>query len=321
MLTPLFLGVMVPVGCLVIACTGGWKEAELTHSTQVPRAMPRSTTANATGERHGGRATMNSSALLWAPVVNLTSADWVIFIRIQKTGSQTLKDLLSSSFDGSRLWGRHFCQRGLFCCKDCASFVKKQMRAIRQEHKCKLITRPHTNIYDFVQGSRTAGVERQALHFLTFLREPVARALSEFRHVTSGISARLGEAKFGRAWDYNLSLPMSGNKSAWDEVTIAYWLSCTPCSVGSRNRMTQFMSGAFTTGEQGHSAHTEELLNAAKANLETSSYFGLTERFEVSIVPRREPRFPILMSGATGLNPRPEAHIPHRTGAHEILFY
>ena len=50
--------------------------------------------------------------------------------------------------------------------------------------QCQLIFRGHINWYDYVGGALTYGVPRERIHFMTFLREPVSRAISEYNHIT-----------------------------------------------------------------------------------------------------------------------------------------
>lgn len=94
---------------------------------------------------------------------------------------------------------------------------KGRKNKMKDPQQCSLIFRGHINMYDYVQGfnnviaqssnlkhmtfkssTNTIKVDPshlQSLHrvfFISFLREPIARAVSEFRHITEGIVAQFG---------------------------------------------------------------------------------------------------------------------------------
>ena len=56
--------------------------------------------------------------------------------------------------------------------------------------------------FGFALSSTPLNPSPSRIHFLTFLREPVSRALSEFRHITEGLVSQFGPETFGAAWDY-----------------------------------------------------------------------------------------------------------------------
>ena len=177
---------------------------------------------------------------VWRPVADLDRDDWVVYLRVQKTGSQTFWQTLQQTFDGS-VWGRSAtCQKGLFCGHRCQGVVEEQIseivrsRAVRKRagsrvgqrggakrfdpNQCSLVFRGHINWRDYAAGfaaqfTAPGGVAAGAgslappprVFFLTFLREPVARAVSEFRHVTEGLVAQFGPHTFGAAWEYNFT--------------------------------------------------------------------------------------------------------------------
>jgi hypothetical protein len=92
---------------------------------------------------------------------------------------------------------------------------------IKDPQQCSLVFRGHINMYDYVTGFNNVLAESSNLKemtsssssssassrvrvdpshlqfthrvfFVTFLREPVSRAVSEFRHITEGIVAQFG---------------------------------------------------------------------------------------------------------------------------------
>lgn len=139
----------------------------------------------------------------WRKVL-LERDDWVVYVRIQKTGSQTFWQTLHNNFDGS-VWGRRArCQRGLFCGHRCEAVVAEQIssivnsrqrrahtRFVKDPNQCSLIFRGHINIFDYDRGFAAAGILPHRVQYITFLREPVSRAVSEYRHITDGLVAQV----------------------------------------------------------------------------------------------------------------------------------
>ncbi|KAK7248836.1 Rho GDP-dissociation inhibitor [Aureococcus anophagefferens] len=86
----------------------------------------------------------------WAPVA-LEAGDWVVYLRVQKTGSQTLWMTLVDAWDGS-LWSPSSkCVRGPFCGHKCEDVLTKAFRDHKKARKCQLFVRaarelfgPHT---------------------------------------------------------------------------------------------------------------------------------------------------------------------------------
>ena len=208
--------------------------------------------------------------------VSLRKEDWVIYLRIQKTGSQTLWQTLVDVFDG-KVWGQQRCVKGPFCGHVCAEVLANAYR----KAKCHLFVRAHANLFDYKHGATLAGIPTTRLRFLAVLREPVARAVSEYHHVTTGLVAQFGSHVFGKAWDYNFTDP---KRASLDD-----WLDCRPCRVGSSNRQTRFLAGLRPTGillEEEDS--NGDLLDAALRNLQACDFVGVLDKFPESMVLLRE---------------------------------
>jgi len=262
----------------------------------------------------------------WRPITDLGKDDWVIYLRIQKTGSQTFWQTLQQAFDG-RVWGRNrMCQRGLFCGHRCASVADDQITEILKSRlkarpqagaahrshprappraptrptragrhllasrpdpdQCSLVFRGHVNWQDYLRGFKEVwakqalvwatepseslvppGAPLPRVFYLTFLREPVGRAVSEFRHITEGLVAQFGPHTFGAAWDYNFTFdPKAPIEEKRRVGTFSAWLRCPACRVGSANRMTRFLGSGTGTGEL--TAEEDALSRGANAKAE-----------------------------------------------------
>ena len=232
---------------------------------KAPAAVPKASAASSAP----GRAP-------WAPVA-LEAGDWVVYLRVQKTGSQTLWMTLVDAWDGS-LWSPSSkCVRGPFCGHKCEDVLTKAFRDHKKARKCQLFVRAHANWYDYERA--LAGLpnpERNRIRWLAFFRDPVKRALSEHDHVTRGLVAQFGPHTFGKAWDYDFT---DSSKSSLDD-----WLACDACARGSRNRQARFLAGLATTGEfaeqEASAAGDAALLAAALANLDRCAYVGVLDRFQ-----------------------------------------
>lgn len=219
----------------------------------------------------------------WAPV-ELTRHDWIVYLRVQKTGSQTLWLTLIQSFDG-HVWGDTRCAKGPFCGYYCDKVLASAFTSYQRDRKCRLFVRAHANLWDYSRAADLAGVPRQQIRWLAFLREPVARAKSEHEHVTHGLVAQFGAHAFGRAWDYNFT--------DRHNARLTDWLNCPACRVGSNNRQTRFLAGLAPTGSRDTDRFDDDaLLAAALKNLGHCTFVGILERFADSMLLLRE-TFPV----------------------------
>lgn len=69
---------------------------------------------------------------------------------------------------------------------------------VKDPFQCSLIFRGHINVFDYHSAFRAVfetGLKPRVF-YLTFLREPVSRAISEFRHITEGLVAQFGPVFF-----------------------------------------------------------------------------------------------------------------------------
>ena len=76
---------------------------------------------------------------------------------------------------------------------------KKKKGARTDREQCSLIFRGHINMHDYRSSFRDVFFARGAppprVFYLAFLREPVSRAISEYRHITEGIVAQFGPVR------------------------------------------------------------------------------------------------------------------------------
>ena len=217
----------------------------------------------------------------WRPV-EITKDDWVVYLRAQKTGSQTLWTTLLDVFDGGA-WGPRRCVRGPFCGHRCENVLRDAFIKASKERKCHLFVRAHANLHDYQRAFESVS-KGGRVHYLAFLRDPVTRALSEHDHITNGLVAQFGPHVFGKAWDYDFT--------DRTRASLSDWLMCTACRVGASNRQARFLAGLATTGELAEGEGTligdARLYDAAARNLRACVFVGVLDRFEESMLLLKE---------------------------------
>lgn len=127
---------------------------------------------------------------------------------------------------------------------------------------------------------RGNGDQRIQHHYMTFLRHPVLRYLSEFEHVARGAhwSARklCGGKKVTDA-EMPPCYPGFYDGDVWKDLTLTKFMECE--SNWAINRQVLGLADLTSVGcyNQSHENRTSKLLESAKCNLEKFAFFGLTE--------------------------------------------
>lgn len=130
---------------------------------------------------------------------------------------------------------------------------------------------------DFTQLERCLLGLKQ-LYFLTFLRHPLHRFVSEFRHVQRGATWKASKSHC-KQYDTQLCYKSSTH---WENVSLEEFLSCPNNT--AINRQTRMLA-SYTNGEIqcGDSPAEQDLLLAsAMSNLGRISFFGICEQQRTS---------------------------------------
>lgn len=122
-------------------------------------------------------------------------------------------------------------------------------------------------------------LNRTRLFYVSFLRDPVDRFLSEFKHVQRGATWKTSTHLCNGT---KYKLPFCYNGVDWHDVTLSVFLNC-PHNLAS-NRQTRMMAdlhkvGCYNRIIPSSRAREQEkiMLESAKINLRNLSYFGLVE--------------------------------------------
>jgi len=230
-----------------------------------------------------------------------SSSDVMVFLHIQKTGGTT--------------FGRHLVQ-DINLENPCLCH-RKRTKAMRRKLHCDCF-RPGTRDQKNWLFSRYSTGWKCGLHpdwteltgcvdnylvdlegqtdrryfYITYLRNPVDRYLSEWRHVQRGATWRTAELKCGnRSWADDITKCYEdvrddfGEYSDWSGVELNEFMSC-PSNLAS-NRQTRMLADLELVHCYDEKAMTKEkrnliMLNSAKSNLERMAYFGITEEQRIS---------------------------------------
>ena len=120
--------------------------------------------------------------------------------------------------------------------------------------------------------------------YITFLRNPVGRYLSEFRHVQRGATWKTSLHKCNGKPATRDQLPPcydDVNRDDWEGVGLEEFMDC-PFNLAT-NRQTRMLAdlklvNCYDTTTMSQKARDLIMLNSAKTNLEKMAFFGLTEK-------------------------------------------
>ena len=150
--------------------------------------------------------------------------------------------------------------------------------AIIPDHKPSLMTQ------------QLSGQRKRRLFFITLLREPISRFISEWRHVQRGATWKSSIHKCGGKIPSDQQLPECYDGPDWMGVRLNEFISCK--SNLAINRQTRMLSDLnlvgcynnsyFGTNHEAIKRRDIMMLQSAKDNLKNMAYFGLCENQSVS---------------------------------------
>jgi len=146
----------------------------------------------------------------------------------------------------------------------CNYYLTQQLK----KEECHVILGHYCDFRDLFQNTAGWSMERTQVGTVTWLRDPVDRVISEWKHVHGDY-----------AWDYCIS-PVAGATTREDFLQ---FLEDPAHKLGMRNRQTRMLAGC---GEQDCSRvykSNQDMLKAAKEHLQQFDAFGITERPHESI--------------------------------------
>ena len=144
-----------------------------------------------------------------------------------------------------------------------------------------------TGCVDNYMSETETPVPNRRYFYITFLRDPVDRYLSEWRHVSRGATWRDATLSCGgHVWgDILPKCYGEGEDDDWRGVKLKEFMEC-PHNLAS-DRQTRMLAdlnlvNCYNTTNMNETKRNQIILNSAKANLVNMAYFGLTEEQEKS---------------------------------------
>lgn len=128
------------------------------------------------------------------------------------------------------------------------------------------------------------GSAKRRYFYITFLRDPIRRYLSEFKHVQRGATWKKSEHRCNGKPATREEIPPcydDVNDDDWTGVTLEEFMDC-PFNLAV-NRQTRMLADlrlvdCYDTSRMSLKRREMMLLNSAKTNLEKMAFFGLTEQ-------------------------------------------
>ncbi|KAJ8396499.1 hypothetical protein AAFF_G00018050 [Aldrovandia affinis] len=133
---------------------------------------------------------------------------------------------------------------------------------------------------DSAEQSKTQKVPSRDYHYITILRDPVSRYLSEWRHVQRGATWKASLHVCDGHTPTLAELPSCYPGDDWSGCSLEDFMDC-PHNLAN-NRQTRMLAdlsllGCYNASSMSEWEHGTALLASAKRNLRGMAFFGLTE--------------------------------------------
>jgi len=237
---------------------------------------------------------------------NINGSDVMVFLHVQKTGGTTFGKHLVQDID---LESPCLCKRRRKSKKRKFHHSHEEFDVKRDKRKLKCDCFRPTSKTNWLFSRYSTGwkcglhpdwteltecvdkylnsiefLAKRRYFYITFLRDPVRRYLSEFKHVQRGATWKKAEHKCNGKPATREELPPcydDFNEEDWSGVDLEEFMDC-PYNLAV-NRMTRMLAdlrlvNCYDTTTMSQKARDIITLNSAKTNLEKMAYFGLTEK-------------------------------------------
>ncbi|XP_048835783.1 heparan-sulfate 6-O-sulfotransferase 3-B [Brienomyrus brachyistius] len=212
---------------------------------------------------------------------NIKGEDVIVFLHIQKTGGTT--------------FGRHLV-RNIRLEKpcDCKPGQKKCTCYRPGKEESWLFSRfstgwscglhadwtELTNCVPDIMEKKESQKNRRNFYYITLLRDPVSRYLSEWKHVQRGATWKTSLHMCDGRSPTRDELPTCYQGDDWSGVALSEFMDCPSNLANNRQvRMLADLSlvGCYNLSSMNESERSRTLLSSAKANLKNMAFYGLTE--------------------------------------------
>ncbi|KAK2703850.1 heparan-sulfate 6-O-sulfotransferase 2-like [Artemia franciscana] len=213
--------------------------------------------------------------------------DVMVFLHIQKTGGTQFGRHLVKDLDLERPCSCHHEKKRCDCLRPGKSREIWLFSRYSTGWKCGLhadwteLTECVDTKLDQIEG----GNKNRRYLYVTFLRDPVSRFLSEFRHVQRGATWKNSKHSCNHRLATKNELPPCFEGDRWTNITLDSFMSCQYNL--ALNRQTRMLAdlkavGCYNISAMSKSERGRLLLSSAKLNLSKMPFVGITEHQQMS---------------------------------------
>ncbi|KAH3807142.1 hypothetical protein DPMN_135475 [Dreissena polymorpha] len=212
--------------------------------------------------------------------VKLDQEDVLVFLHMQKTGGTTFGHHLVKNLD---IESPCQCYKNK---KKCDCFTSKGTLWLFSRYSTGWLCGLHADWTELkscvneAMNRKEDQVRNRNYHYITILRDPVKRYLSEWKHVQRGATWKTSKLICKGHSAAGLEVPFCFNGSDWEGVTLDEFINCK--SNLAKNRQTRMLAdltevNCYNTSSMSSEERDQLMLKSAKKNLLRMAYFGLTE--------------------------------------------
>lgn len=212
---------------------------------------------------------------------DMDSHDVMVFLHMQKTGGTSFGKHLVHDLDLKRPCTCPIERKRCYCFRP-HSNQSWLFSRYTTGWKCGLHAdwTELTNCVDEKLDEMEGHVAKRRYFYITLLREPVARYLSEFRHVQRGATWKASKHVCKSRPATDEEIPPCFETETWEGVTLDQFMECE--SNLAANRQTRMLAdlelvGCYNKQYLPRAERDRVMLASAKKNLASMAFFGLTE--------------------------------------------
>lgn len=217
---------------------------------------------------------------------DMDSHDVMVFLHMQKTGGTSFGKHLVHDLDLKRPCTCPLARKRCYCFRP-HSNQSWLFSRYTTGWKCGLHAdwTELTTCVDAKLDELEDTVVKRRYFYITLLREPVARYLSEFRHVQRGATWKGSRHYCGGRPATDAELPPCYQGENWEGVSLEEFMHCeSNLAVNRQTRMLADLEliGCYNSAYLPRAERDRIMLASAKRNLQQMAFFGLTEYQKVS---------------------------------------
>ncbi|WAR28508.1 H6ST2-like protein [Mya arenaria] len=222
----------------------------------------------------------NDTVFVESHPVNFDKEDVIVFLHIQKTGGTSFGRHLVKNLE---LESPCKCHRRK---KRCDCYTSKKTIWLFSRYSTGWVCGLHadwTELNSCVEeamNKKEKKIRKRRYHYITVLRDPVKRFLSEWKHVQRGATWKTAKLVCNGHSAVGNEVPLCFNGTDWSDVTLDEFLSCKHNL--AKNRQTRMLAdlakvNCYNTSSMTPEDRDQKILDSAKENLLNMDFFGLTE--------------------------------------------